>query len=94
MMTARRKPPSSTSPRFDVPRELVFRCMTEPQHLVNFWGPVGVSTPVASITMESGRRPLRNGHGREADGSRYPSGRLRRGRAAGAARVDRTRQSA
>ena len=24
---------------FDAPRELVFRCMTEPEHLAHFWGP-------------------------------------------------------
>jgi uncharacterized protein YndB with AHSA1/START domain len=23
---------------FDAPRELVFRCMTEPEHLTHFWG--------------------------------------------------------
>jgi uncharacterized protein YndB with AHSA1/START domain len=37
---------------FDAPRELVFRCMIEPEHLTHFWGPVGVSTPLASITIE------------------------------------------
>jgi uncharacterized protein YndB with AHSA1/START domain len=24
---------------FDAPRELVFRCMTDPGHLARFWGP-------------------------------------------------------
>lgn len=37
---------------FDAPRELVFRCMLEPQHLTHFWGPVGVSTPVDKITID------------------------------------------
>ena len=37
---------------FDAPRELVFSCMTEPEHLTHFWGPVGVSTPLANITVE------------------------------------------
>ncbi len=37
---------------FDAPRELVFRCMTEPEHLTHFWGPVGVSTPLDNITVE------------------------------------------
>ncbi len=37
---------------FDAPRELVFRCMIEPEHLTHFWGPVGVSTPLANITIE------------------------------------------
>ena len=37
---------------FDAPRALVFRCMIEPEHLTHFWGPVGVSTPLANITIE------------------------------------------
>ncbi len=37
---------------FDAPRELVFRCMLEPEHLTHFWGPVGVSTPVDKITID------------------------------------------
>jgi uncharacterized protein YndB with AHSA1/START domain len=37
---------------FDAPRELVFRCMIEPEHLTHFWGPVGMSTPLANITIE------------------------------------------
>ena len=37
---------------FEAPRELVFRCMTEPEHLAHFWGPAGVSTPVENITVD------------------------------------------
>jgi len=37
---------------FEAPRELVFRCMTEPEHLTHFWGPAGVSTPVEHITVD------------------------------------------
>jgi uncharacterized protein YndB with AHSA1/START domain len=37
---------------FDAPRELVFRCLTEPEHLTHFWGPLGVSTPLATITVD------------------------------------------
>ncbi len=37
---------------FDAPREVVFRCMIEPEHLTHFWGPVGTSTPLANITIE------------------------------------------
>jgi uncharacterized protein YndB with AHSA1/START domain len=37
---------------FDAPRELVFRCMIEPEHLTHFWGPAGVSTPVQDIKVE------------------------------------------
>jgi uncharacterized protein YndB with AHSA1/START domain len=38
---------------FDAPRELVFRCMTEPEHLTHFWGPTGVSTPLERITVDA-----------------------------------------
>src|SRR6478609_4810848 len=37
---------------FDAPRDLVFRCMTEPEHLTHFWGPTGMSTPIESITVD------------------------------------------
>ena len=37
---------------YDAPRELVFACMTEAEHLTHFWGPVGVSTPIENITVD------------------------------------------
>jgi uncharacterized protein YndB with AHSA1/START domain len=37
---------------YEAPRELLFRCMTEPEHLAHFWGPVGMSTPVQNITVD------------------------------------------
>ena len=37
---------------FDAPRDLVFRCMLEPEHLTHFWGPVGMSTPLDGITVD------------------------------------------
>jgi uncharacterized protein YndB with AHSA1/START domain len=37
---------------FDAPRELVFRCMLEPEHLTHFWGPTGMSTPLDKIVVE------------------------------------------
>jgi uncharacterized protein YndB with AHSA1/START domain len=37
---------------FDAPRELVFRCMIEPEHLTHFWGPAGVSTPRGNIKVD------------------------------------------
>jgi uncharacterized protein YndB with AHSA1/START domain len=37
---------------FKAPRELVFQCMTEPEHLTHFWGPVGVTTPIENITVD------------------------------------------
>jgi uncharacterized protein YndB with AHSA1/START domain len=57
---------------FEAPRELVFRCMTEPGHLTHFWGPAGVSTPLENIKVD-----LRPGGVFEtvmvndADGSQY-----------------------
>jgi uncharacterized protein YndB with AHSA1/START domain len=36
----------------DAPRDLVFRCMIEPEHLSHFWGPVGTSAPVDKITID------------------------------------------
>jgi uncharacterized protein YndB with AHSA1/START domain len=59
---------------YEAPRELVFRCMTEPEHLTHFWGPVGVSTPLANITID-----LRPGGAfdtvmvDDATGAEYPS---------------------
>lgn len=32
--------------------ELLFRCMTTPEHLTHFWGPTGTSTPLDSITVD------------------------------------------
>ena len=37
---------------YDAPRDLVFRCMTEAEHLAHFWGPAGVTTPVEHITSD------------------------------------------
>jgi uncharacterized protein YndB with AHSA1/START domain len=38
---------------FEAPRELVFRCMIEPEHLTHFWGPIGTSTPLRGITVDA-----------------------------------------
>lgn len=52
--------------------ELLFDCMTTPEHLVHFWGPAGTTTPVGGITVD-----LRPGGAFEttmvndADGSTY-----------------------
>lgn len=37
---------------YDAPRELVFDCMTTPEHLTHFWGPIGMSTPIGGIVVE------------------------------------------
>jgi uncharacterized protein YndB with AHSA1/START domain len=59
---------------FDAPRDLVFRCMLEPEHLTHFWGPVGVSTPIENITIDP--RPggvFETIMVNDADGAQYPS---------------------
>ena len=37
---------------FAAPRELVWRCLTEPDELARFWGPHGMATPVDGIVVE------------------------------------------
>jgi uncharacterized protein YndB with AHSA1/START domain len=37
----------------DAPRELVYRCMIEPEHLTHFWGPIGVNTPLENIKVDA-----------------------------------------
>jgi uncharacterized protein YndB with AHSA1/START domain len=34
------------------PRDLVWRCLTEPHELAQFWGPSGMATPIDGITVE------------------------------------------
>lgn len=59
---------------FDAPRELVWQAWTDPDHMAQWWGPRGISTPRESIVMD-----LRPG-GRiqfdmvdDATGERYPN---------------------
>lgn len=57
---------------FDAPRELIFRCMIEPDHLTHFWGPLGMSTPRDDIKVDA--RPggvFETVMVNDADGSRY-----------------------
>ena len=59
---------------FDAPRDLVFRCMLEPEHLTHFWGPSGVSTPLETIKVDA--RPggvFETVMVNDSDGSRYPT---------------------
>lgn len=54
------------------PADLLFDCMTRPEHLTHFWGPAGTTTPIDGITVD-----LRPGGAFEtvmvsdADGSSY-----------------------
>jgi uncharacterized protein YndB with AHSA1/START domain len=59
---------------FDAPRELVFHCMLEPEHLTHFWGPAGVSTPLETIKVDA--RPggvFETVMVNDSDGARYPT---------------------
>jgi uncharacterized protein YndB with AHSA1/START domain len=51
---------------FDAPRALVWRCYTDPAHLVHFWGPHGATNPVSDLDLRVG------GHWRQV--MRFPSG--------------------
>lgn len=37
---------------FAAPRDLVWRCLTDPTELAQFWGPEGLTTPVDGIVVE------------------------------------------
>jgi len=41
---------------FEAPRDLVFKCFTDPVHVVHFWGPHGATTPVCKIDLRPGGR--------------------------------------
>ena len=59
---------------FDAPRQLVFSCLVDPEHLTHFWGPIGVSAPLDRINVEA--RPggaFRTVMVNDADGSTYPT---------------------
>jgi uncharacterized protein YndB with AHSA1/START domain len=43
---------------FDAPRELVWKCWTEPEHLQHWWGPDGFSSPGPHIDARIGGRWL------------------------------------
>jgi uncharacterized protein YndB with AHSA1/START domain len=56
----------------DASPELLFDCMTKPEHLTHFWGPTGTTTPIDGIVVD-----LRPGGAfvttmvNDADGSSY-----------------------
>lgn len=58
----------------EAPRELVFSCMIDPDHLAHFWGPRGTSAPREHITVDA--RPggvFETLMVNDADGSTYPT---------------------
>ncbi|MFT3734468.1 MAG: SRPBCC family protein [Rhodocyclaceae bacterium] len=56
---------------FDAPRELVWRAMTDPQHVVNWWGPHGFSTTITKMDVRPGGVWKHTMHG--PDGTDYPN---------------------
>ena len=74
---------------FRAPRELVWRCLTEPAELAHFWGPSGMATPIDGIVVElhpGGRfETLMRRRARQPPDGRH----LHRGRPARTARLGR-----
>jgi uncharacterized protein YndB with AHSA1/START domain len=59
---------------FEAPRELVFSCLIEPEHLTHFWGPTGVSAPLDQITVDARAGGVfTTVMVNDADGSTYPT---------------------
>ena len=75
----------------EAPRQLVFECMIDPDHLTHFWGPAGTERAARAHQgrRPSGRRVLHR-HGQRPRRQPLPDpGRLRRGATTGASVVDR-----
>ena len=58
---------------FDAPRELVWQCYTDPEHLTKWWGPAGMHTPLDKITVELHPGGAYHLTMVDADGNEYPS---------------------
>ncbi|MGA7750014.1 MAG: SRPBCC domain-containing protein [Gallionella sp.] len=56
---------------FDAPRELIWEAMTNPEHVVNWWGPNGFSTTIEKMDLRVGGVWKHVMHG--PDGSDYPN---------------------
>jgi uncharacterized protein YndB with AHSA1/START domain len=55
----------------DAPRELVWQAMTDPHHVVHWWGPRGFSTTIEEMDVRPGGVWRHIMHG--PDGSNFPS---------------------
>src|SRR5271169_6856823 len=56
---------------FDAPRELVWQAMSDPQHVVNWWGPVGFTSTIEKMEFRPGgvwKHVMRG-----PDGAEYPN---------------------
>lgn len=77
-MTERSNNPTSTANReitstrvFDAPRDLVWRAMTDPAHVVRWWGPRGFTTTIEKMEVRPGGTWKHVMHG--PDGTDYPN---------------------
>jgi uncharacterized protein YndB with AHSA1/START domain len=69
-MSNKNLPSSPTSDReilvsriFDAPRELVWRAMTDPKHVIHWWGPRGFTTTVQKMDVRPGGEWILTMHG-------------------------------
>ena len=56
---------------FDAPRELVWQAMTNPKHVVHWWGPRGFTTTIEEMDVRPGGIWKHVMHG--PDGTNYPN---------------------
>lgn len=77
-MKPKNNPAESTADReivvsrvFDAPRELVWEAMTNPEHVVKWWGPRGFSTTIKTMDVRVGGVWEHTMHG--PDGTDYPN---------------------
>jgi uncharacterized protein YndB with AHSA1/START domain len=56
---------------FDAPRELVWSAMTDPKHVVNWWGPRGFTTTIEEMDVRPGGAWKHTMRG--PDGTNYPN---------------------
>jgi uncharacterized protein YndB with AHSA1/START domain len=77
-MAPKNNPTGDTSDReimvsrvFNAPRELVWRAMTDPQHVVHWWGPGGFTTTIEKMDVRPGGVWQHTMHG--PDGTDYPN---------------------
>ena len=56
---------------FDAPRELVWQAMTDPRHVVHWWGPRGFTTTIKTMDVQPGGIWAHTMHG--PDGTDYPN---------------------
>ena len=54
VLTPKDVPVLVISRTLDAPQALVYKCYTQPEHMVHFWGPHGSTTPVCRVDLRPG----------------------------------------